>query len=118
MVPLQGLAELEDPSLVSTFRAYTNPKYERRVRLAALDGWFRIVQDEAELAAALRKLSHDRNTNLRSTALVLLGQLHRTDDLKFLQKFASDEPDPGLAVLARDEAAEIETFATASKPSN
>lgn len=115
---LQGLAELEDPSLVSTFRAYTNPKYERQVRLAALDGWFRIVQDEAELAAALRKLSHDRNANVRSAALVMLGQLHRTDDLRFLQKFASDEPDPGLAVLARDAAAEIEAFATASKPSN
>jgi aminopeptidase N len=107
---LIGLAELEDPSLVPTFREYVIPRYQRQVRLAALDGWFRAAPEDPALAAELRRMTRDRNGNVRSDSLEKLGHLHRNQDLDFLEKYATEEPDPNLSQSARDAIEEIEEF--------
>jgi HEAT repeat protein len=107
-----GLAELEDPALVPTFREYVIPRYQRQLRLAALDGWFRAAPEDPALAAELRRMTRDRNGNVRSDAIARLGRLHRGEDLDFLRKYAEEEPDPNLAQAARDAIEEIEAFAT------
>jgi HEAT repeat protein len=114
---LMGLAKLEDPALVSTFKEYVIPRYQRHVRLAALDGWFRAAPEDAALASQLRKMTRDRNGNVRTDALEKLGQLHRRQDLDFLEKYAREEPDPNLSQAARDAIEEIEAFTTGSERS-
>lgn len=112
---LMGLAELEDPDLVSTFEQYTMPRYQRAVRLAAVDGWFRAVPEDPALAGLLRDMTRDRNGNVRADALDRLGRLHRRQDLDFLREYALEEPNPNLAQAARDAMAEIEAFTSGGK---
>ena len=111
---LQGLAELEDPALIPNFKSYTDPRWRREVRLVALDGWFRAAPGNAELASRLRELAEDRNQQVRSEALEKLGELHRSQDLPFLEEFASAETNPNLAEAARAAAVEIKAFAKAA----
>lgn len=114
---LMGLADLEDPALVSTFREYLIPRYRRHVRLAALDGWFRAAPEDRALAAALRKMTRDRNGSVRADALEKLGHLHRRQDLDFLEKYAMEEPDPNLSQAAFEASEEIEAFTSAAERS-
>jgi aminopeptidase N len=107
---LQGLVELEDPELVSTFKEYLTPNYQRHVRLAALEGWFRAAPQDPDLAATLRRMASDRNGIVRADSLGKLGQLHQRDDLDFLREYAAKEANPNLAQGARDAIAEIEAF--------
>ncbi|MFQ5695294.1 MAG: HEAT repeat domain-containing protein, partial [Terriglobia bacterium] len=108
---LLGLDELEDASLAPTFRAYTDARYQRQVRVAALEAWFHAAPGDQGLATRLRELVDDRNRNLRGKALELLGKLHRADDAAFLEDFAAREPDPNLALAAREALDEIQAFA-------
>ncbi len=105
-----GLAELEDEQWVPLFRAYTSSDYEIELRQAALDGWTRATPSDPDLAARLRELAADDNLTMRSDALSRLGDLHRADDLPFLDAIATGEPDPNLARAARDAAATIRAF--------
>jgi len=107
---LQGLAELADASLVPLFREHTDARFERAVRLAALDGWLRAAPGDAALAPRLRELALDRNRNVRQAALAALGGLHREEDRAFLEAYARDEPDATLARDARTAAEEIAAF--------
>jgi aminopeptidase N len=107
---LAGLAELDDPSLTSTFAAYVGPAYPSPVRLAALDGWFAAVTDEAALAARLRGLTTDDNLAVRGAAIEKLGQLHRAADLTFLEELGEREPNENLARAAREAVERIRAF--------
>ena len=105
-----GLAELEDPALVSTFREFVITRYQRQVRMAALDGWFRAAPNDPRLASLLRKMTGDRNRSVRFAALKKLGKLHRRKDLGFLRQYAVEEPDPNLAQEARNAIEMIAAF--------
>jgi len=113
---LTGLADLEDPALVSTFREYVLPPFQRQVRLAALDGWFRAAPEDPELARRLRAMTRDRNDNVRGDALEKLGRLHRRQDLEFLEKYAEEEPNPNFSQAARDAIDEIQAFTLKEGP--
>jgi len=107
---LLGLAELQDQALVSLFRDYTDVRFERPVRLAALDGWSRATPRDPELFARLRVLVNDRNPRLREEAVTKLGQAHQAEDARLLRELAEKEADPDLAEAARSAAGEIEAF--------
>jgi HEAT repeat protein len=107
---LLGLAELEDPELVPVFGRFTGPSYPTPVRLAAVDGWSRAGAAGATLAARLRELAYDRTLYVRLDAIEKLGALHRAEDLPFLEKLATEDPDTSLAQVAREAAKEIEAF--------
>ena len=100
--------------MIPIFKSYTDPRWRREVRLVALDGWFRAAPGNAELASRLRELAEDRNQQVRSEALEKLGELHRSQDLPFLEEFASAETNPNLAEAARAAAVEIKAFAKAA----
>ena len=80
------------------------------MRLAALDGWFAAVPDEAALAARLRGLTADDNLAVRGAAIEKLGQLHRAADLTFLEELAEREPNENLARAAREAVERIRAF--------
>ncbi len=107
---LLGLAELEDPSLVPTFSAYVGPAYPSPVRLAALDGWFAAARDLPPLAARLRELTADGNLAVQGAAIEKLGQLHRAEDLPFLERLAAEELNENLARAARDAVELVRAF--------
>jgi HEAT repeat protein len=107
---LLGLAELEDPSLVATFSSYVGPAYPSPVRLAALEGWFRVAPDVAALAARLRELTADDNLAVQGDAIEKLGKLHRAADREFLEDLAESEPNENLAQAAREAAELIRAF--------
>jgi aminopeptidase N len=107
---VQGLARLEDPTLASTFAGFLDPRYNRQLRIAALDGWFRAAPADPALPGRLRELARDRNLFVRGAAVEKLGLLHRAADATFLRDLAAD-PDPNLAASARAAAEEIEAFA-------
>jgi aminopeptidase N len=108
---IQGLARLEDPSLAPTFASFLDTRYNRHLRMAALDGWFRAAPADPALPGRLRELARDRNLFVRGAALEKLGALHRPADVAFLKELAASEPDPNLALAARTAAEEIEAFA-------
>jgi aminopeptidase N len=107
---LQGLAELEDATLVPTFQEYLAPRFQSHLRLAALDGWFAAAPDDPKLAIELRRLASDRNGGVRSAALEKLGRLHRREDLAFLKEYVAAQANPSLANTARNAIDEIEAF--------
>lgn len=105
-----GLAELEDSRWVPLYRAYTSAEYEIELRLAGLDGWMRATPDDPDLPARLRELAADDNLTMRATALTRLGELHRAEDLPFLDEIVTIEPDANLARAASDAADTIRAF--------
>jgi hypothetical protein len=107
---LQGLAQLEDAALVSTFRQYVDERYNADVRGAALDGWFAAAPNDPLLPPRLRELAHDRNRHLRTASLAKLAELHRAEDLEFLKQFAAEETDLDLARAALEAVEETELF--------
>ena len=66
--------------------------------------------DEKQLAKALKELTRDDDADLRSSALELLGSLHRAEDKAYLLKYAEEEIDPNLAKAARLAAEAIADF--------
>lgn len=111
---LEGLAELQDASLVPTFREHTATRYPYSVRVEAIQGWFRAAPADPALAQRLRELARDGNRKVRGEALEKLGKLHRHEDLAFLNEMAAGEPDPNFAERARAAAAEVEAFTAAA----
>ena len=105
-----GLAALEDPAQVATFASYVGPAYPSPVRLAALDGWFRVAPDVAALAARLRELTADDNLAVQGDAIEKLGKLHREADREFLEQLAESEPNENLAQAARAAVELIQAF--------
>jgi len=103
---------LEDPALIDSFRSYTDARYRRQVRIAALDGWVRAAPADASLSARLQELANDRNLTVRMHAIVTLGQLHRATDIRFLEELATKEPDLSIAAAARAAVEEIRAFAS------
>ena len=107
---LKGLAELEDPSFLSIFRSYTDSQYEIQARLAALDGWFRAAPEDPALAQRLREMAYDSSLTVRGDAIDKLGQLHRSEDVAFLEEIAATDPDANFAYAAREAADLIQDF--------
>ncbi len=107
---LLGLAELEDRDFVPIFRPYTDSRYSIQARLAALDGWLRAAPDDPALAQRLREMAYDSSLTVRGDAIEKLGQLHRSEDIGFLEDLADTDPDQNLAVAARQAAGLIQGF--------
>jgi len=107
---LLGLAELEDPSVVPIFRPYTGSQHSIQARLAALDGWVRAAPEDPALAQRLQEMAFDSSLTVRGDAIGKLGQLHRSEDVAFLEKLAVTDPDPNLARAAREAADQIQNF--------
>jgi len=107
---LIGLAEAEDPSLASTFEGFTDARYNRNVREAALRAWARSAPHDPRLGARLREVATGPVLPLQSVALDLAGGRHRAEDLGWLRDLAG-HPDPSLAAAARAAADEVEAFA-------
>jgi aminopeptidase N len=105
-----GLAELEDASLVPVFRAHLDVRFERTLRVAALEGWARAAPRDPELLKRLRELLSDRNPVVRQQAVTKLGEAHQAEDARLLQELAGKEADPDLAEAARAAAADIDGF--------
>jgi aminopeptidase N len=112
---LRGLDEARDPALASTYEGFTDPRYDRSLRGAALDAWARAAPGDPRLARRLRELASDRVQSLRAAAVRLLGSLHRREDLSLLEELAK-HPDPNLAATARDAIEEIGAFAKQAAP--
>jgi hypothetical protein len=107
---LLGLAELEDPSVVPIFRPYTASQHSIQARLAALDGWVRAAPEDPALAQRLQEMAFDSSLTVRGDAIGKLGQLHRSEDVAFLEKLAVTDPDRNLARAAREAADLIQDF--------
>jgi aminopeptidase N len=106
---VRGLGKLEDPSLVTVFAGYTDPKYVQELRAAAVSGWAAAVPDDPKLAEKLRALTNDRNRSIREDAVKRLGAMHREADLELLRTLSGD-PDPTIAFFAKDGVEETEKF--------
>lgn len=111
---MQGLGKLHDPSLASLFDSYTDTKYEQEVRAAAVAGWAAAAPDDPKLAERLRKLTNDRNRQVRENAVQRVGALHHESDLPLLRELSGD-PDPTIAHFAREGIEAISLF-VASDP--
>ena len=107
---LLGLAELEDPSFVPVFRPYTGAQHSIQTRLAALEGWLRAAPEDPALAQRLREMAYDSSLTVRGDAIEKLGQLHRSEDVSFLEKLAVTDPDRNLAGAAREAVDLIQSF--------
>ncbi len=107
---LLGLAELEDTAFIPIFRSYTDSRYSIQARLAALDGWLQAAPDDPALAQRLREMAYDSSLTVRGDAIEKLGQLHRSEDIGFLEDLADTDPDQNLAVAARQAADLIQGF--------
>jgi len=107
---LLGLAELEDLSFVPIFQSYTDSQYSIQARLAALEGWVRAAPADPALAQRLREMAHDSSLTVRGDAIDKLGQLHRHEDVAFLEEIAATDPDQNLAKAAREAADLIQDF--------
>jgi aminopeptidase N len=107
---LLGLVELEDPSLVPVFGSFTDSRYSIQARLAAAEGWIRVAPEDPALAQRLREMAYDPSLTVRGDAIGKLGQLHRGEDVEFLQQIATTDPDSNLAKAARDAVELIQAF--------
>jgi len=107
---LLGLAELEDPSFVPVFRPYTGAQHSIQTRLAALEGWLRAAPEDPALAQRLREMAYDSSLTVRGDAIEKLGQLHRGEDVGFLENLAVSDPDPNLAGAASEAVDLIQSF--------
>jgi len=107
---LLGLVELEDPSLVPVFRSFTDSRYSIQARLAAAEGWIRAAPEDPELAQRLREMAYDPSLTVRGDAIDKLGQLHRGEDVDFLQQIAITDPDSNLAKAASNAVELIRDF--------
>jgi len=112
---LSGLAELEDPTLVSTFADYVGPSRNSDVRQAALAGWHRAAPEDPRLASTLRTLTTDPSRDVQLAAIGLLASLHRADDLPLFRELTA-HPDPNIAALAEGAVKETEAFTAARHP--
>jgi HEAT repeat protein len=110
---LLGLVELEDPDLVSVFRSFTEPRHSIQARVAALEGWVRAAPEDPELANRLREMAYDPSLTVRGEAIEKLGQLHRDQDVAFLEQLATTDPDSNIAKAAREAADLIRAFTQA-----
>ncbi|MGB5160173.1 MAG: M1 family aminopeptidase [Thermoanaerobaculia bacterium] len=107
---LLGLVELEDPSLVPVFRSFTDSRYSIQARLAASEGWIRVAPEDPALAQRLREMAYDPSLTVRGDAIGKLGQLHRGEDVDFLQLIAITDPDSNLAKAASNAVELIQDF--------
>jgi HEAT repeat protein len=107
---LLGLAELRDSSFAPIFNSFTGSEHSIQARLAALEGWVRAAPEDPALAQRLREMAYDSSLTVRGDAIDKLGQLHRGEDVDFLETLAVADPDPNLARTARDAAELIQKF--------
>jgi aminopeptidase N len=107
---LLGLGQVADPGLAPELSRFTDERWPRPVRVAALQGWLRAAPDDPALGPRLRELARDRNRSVRQAALQALGQRHRAEDREFLETYAREEPDPSLARDARAAADAVAAF--------
>jgi HEAT repeat protein len=82
--------------------------------MAAMTGWEAAAPEDPEFAAALRRLTSDRNRTVRLTAIQKLGKLHLAEDRRLLEALQKD-PDPNVVVFATDGLDERNAFAKASQ---
>jgi len=107
---LIGLAELGHSSSGKTFKRFVGTSFNHDIRTVAIEGWADVAPNDSALQDTLRKLAFDPDPGIRGTALQKLGELHRADDLEFLQQYAETAADPNLQKAARDAAETIASF--------
>jgi aminopeptidase N len=105
-----GLAYIADPKDARVFERYSSLDYDTYLRSAALWGWFEAAPHDPRLAQGLRTAAWDTAYDLRSVAIELLGQLHRAEDIPFLEDIAARDADPNMVVYALAAADEIRSF--------
>jgi HEAT repeat protein len=106
---LTGLGKLRDASLAAVFAPYTDAQYVSDVRAAAVAAWADSAPDDPRLTETLRRLTSDRNRNIREDAVKRLGAQHHESDLPLLRELAVD-PDPTIAYFAKEGVEDTEKF--------
>lgn len=107
---LLGLDKLRNSALAGEFSRFVDEPFSSLVRRAAINAWVRAAPHDRNLGRELRRLANDPDLNMRRTALVSMGKLHRTEDLEFLNSYAANTVDPDLQYAARQAADTIAQF--------